>query len=495
MAFRIDLYNFSKKENSTKRPSLESATSFNCKLKKPSGILNPAIELNIGLSSSPAGYNYAYIPNFNRYYWIEEWINDGPLWTATLKVDVLATYKTEIGQANLYVLRASNEFDTNIIDTYYTSKTNAQTSRSTFTKPHDYHTQLGKDGYIVGLISKQPALLSDLGAQYGSLTYVYFTRKGLRDLVRYLMNTNNWAGPNGFGFDLDDCSLELQKSLVDPLQYIKSCLWVPYTLPMSVIGSDLDFYGWTVPNIEHVILSNTSIIDTESVTVNITKHPNTSTRGNYINVSPYTKIWLTASPYGVIELDTTITANITSITLEEHLDLISGKAILNIIGGGVIMEKVEATLGVPIQLSQVSRDYLGMASGIAKSIAGGVEAGIGGALMSMSGGMFGGDSLASGLSGAIGGAVDSYKASIPKAHSLTGGGGFVDVSETWAINYQFFRQTADDNAHVGRPLYDNRVISSLGGFCLVKDGSIPLESTLNESLEVKKYLESGFFYE
>lgn len=494
MAFEVKLFQFSKKENSTKRPNDADASSFNCVLKDGSGIINPNILLDIGINNAPSRYNYAYIPSFNRYYWIDEWVNDGKLWSATMNVDALATYKTQIGASNLYVLRASNEYDGNIIDSYYTSKTNISSGKTAINKPHNKINSLGKDGFIVGLISNPGGIISDLGAQYGSITYEYFTRKGLYDLVKYLMNTQNW-GSLGTGFDLNDASLELQKSLVDPLQYIKSCLWVPYDMQISIIPSTLSFYGWDVPNIEHTTLSSMGIINTESVNVSIPKHPSTNSRGNYVNCSPYTRLWLNATPYGVIELDTSITANLSTITLKESLDLIDGKAILTIEGGGVVIDKQVAQMGVPIQISQVSRDYLGVVGGVAQSVMGGVEAGIGGGLMYLSGGMFGGDMVGSGLSGIVGGAVDAYKSYIPKSKSLGGGGGFVDLSETWHINHTFFLQTDDDNSHVGRPLYANRVISNLGGFIMVKDGAISLNATQQESQLVKTYLERGFYYE
>ena len=131
MAFRVDFYNFSKKENSTATPSANSATSFNCKLLSPSGVLSPVLEINLGVNNYP-NYNYAYIPNFNRYYWISDWVNDGPLWRCSLNVDVLASYKTAIGNTNLYVLRAANSYDGDIIDTLYPTDTDATITSSEY---------------------------------------------------------------------------------------------------------------------------------------------------------------------------------------------------------------------------------------------------------------------------------------------------------------------------------------------------------------------------
>ena len=49
----------------------------------------PVIKLDIGLDNSPSGYNYAYIPDFNKYYYVSEWMFEERLWVAYLEEDVL----------------------------------------------------------------------------------------------------------------------------------------------------------------------------------------------------------------------------------------------------------------------------------------------------------------------------------------------------------------------------------------------------------------------
>lgn len=489
--FTIKLFRFSKKENSTAVPDSASASSFSCVLKKDSGIIRPIIELDIGLSTAP-NYNYAFIPAYNRYYWIENWTNINPLWSAELKVDVLASNKSAIGASNLYVLRSSSAYDGDIIDSYYNHKTNSSIEEYAITRPHDVDPRGTGGSYIIGLISSDVNNLSAYLSQYGSIRYIQMDRKNLLKLVDYLTDKNNWTA---LDFNLTDASVSLQKSLADPLQFIKSCLWLPLPIEASLAPTDLDFYGWTIPNMEYLPVSNLTMVKMASVSVNIPKHPATASRGNYVNVSPNTKLWLDIAPYGMIELDTTITANASSITLIEDIDMIDGKGILSIEANGCTIDKYNAQIGVPINLSQVTRDYLGMAKGALASVAGGVEAGLGGVLMSLTGGMMGADSIVGGITGAIGGAVDAYQASFPKSKSLGGGGGFVDLCQQWWLISQFFMQTDDDNDHVGRPLYQNRVINTLSGFIIVKDGSIPLPVTSAEAQEVKDYLERGFYYE
>ena len=79
---KVKFFSFAKKENSTAQPT--GGTEYECQIKRESGILNPEIILNIGLTGAPAGWNYAYIADFSRHYFIREWINEGPIWRALM---------------------------------------------------------------------------------------------------------------------------------------------------------------------------------------------------------------------------------------------------------------------------------------------------------------------------------------------------------------------------------------------------------------------------
>ena len=110
----INFYTFSKKENSTKRPT-GAGTVLSCNIKSRSSIVNPFIELK----TNPTAFNYCYIPSFNRYYYISDITFDSGLWLVTCRIDVLATYKTEIGNTSMYILRSSERSNGEIVDTLF----------------------------------------------------------------------------------------------------------------------------------------------------------------------------------------------------------------------------------------------------------------------------------------------------------------------------------------------------------------------------------------
>ena len=74
MGFTVKLYTFSKRDNSTKGPLGTAGSEFSCVLKSGSGIMRPTLTFDFGRASDPSQYNYAYISDFDRYYFIEDGI-------------------------------------------------------------------------------------------------------------------------------------------------------------------------------------------------------------------------------------------------------------------------------------------------------------------------------------------------------------------------------------------------------------------------------------
>lgn len=75
--------------------SLDAGPSFDCVLKSGTSILNPTILLKS--SDNLSLYNYMYISDMERYYFIDDIISlHNDMWEVSGHVDVLETYKTDI---------------------------------------------------------------------------------------------------------------------------------------------------------------------------------------------------------------------------------------------------------------------------------------------------------------------------------------------------------------------------------------------------------------
>lgn len=480
MAFTVNFYNFAKRENATYRPT-GTGTQYSCILKESSSIANPVIILDVGTGSDPT-FNYAYIAEFDRYYFVTDWIwIQNRLWQASLSTDLLATFKTEIGSSSMYVLRSSAAGDGTIIDDYYPVKTTCTTQTTIGLSPWIHTTgsddiDLAAGVFVVGYVTSQQPNNSHM---YGSVVYSAMKQSGLRALVDELLDDSLLSGS---GFDTADATLALQKSLIDPLSYIKSCVWLP-VLYESLPGTELQsvhIWDWTI-ECNNKIISNDPPYIQYTVNLDIIKHPLTNTRGNYLNTSPYTRINMDLPPFGNLELDTTLTANATQVQSLITFDLITGQGRARIIIDGVCVDMAEAMIGVPIQLSQVTKDYLGAAQSGFNAIAGTIG--------SMLTGQIGGA-----ISSAGNGIANAVRAMQPRGSSVGGNGSFAHLKNRPRLYHQFMIPVDEDNDHCGRPLCQIRRLDTIPGYLLIKDAEIDINGFTGESEAVRAYLETGFFY-
>lgn len=476
--FNVKFYNLQKRDNSTKRPgSGTMQRNFECRVLNGTGVVNPKIELDIGLEENPSGYNYCYIEDFKRFYFVREWTFDRGLWIASLNVDVLATYKNEIGNTPLYILRAARAYNPSIIDNMYPCRTNCNYDKTVITKPYiPYYSQSGFGGcYILGVVNEN--------ASFGSIRYYAVEAPTLATVCDYLIND---AVSVVNGFKENDASLALQSSLIDPIQYIKSAIWLPFSrtdLNITIASVNVKVYRWAIPNASGYPL--VTPYASKSFTIPIKKHPYTESRGNYVNTKPYTSVTLAFPPFGVIDLDTSIINSATSLNLELYIDPITGKGILEIKANNIILNRLEAQIGVPIQLSQIKSDYLGAATSIIGGAAGAVGSFARGGAAGIAGGI-------AGIAGSIGNAVEAL---IPKAQTIGSGGSFSHLEGPCEIDYQYFLPVDDDREHNGRPLCEIRTPASLGGYMLIQDGDVSTTGTSMEDQSIRSYLENGFYYE
>ena len=467
MSFTVNLYTLNKRDNSTKRPT-GSGTSYSCVLKHGSGIMRPSISLNLGLSNDPSQYNYAYIPAFERYYFIEEWFFDNALWTASLKIDVLATYKAEIGSSSLYIIRAAGASDGSITDLLYPAKTGCNFSSDTKTNPWNTN-----HCFVVGCVSEN--------ASMGSIKYYVLGAGQMAVMCQALMDKDGIISAAN-GFNLTDASQALQLSLVDPIQYIKTCVMLPvaYTDMVNYGASEqVVVFNFTPGQIQGVVIQPNTRVN-KSYQFSIPKHPDTNSRGNYVNSAPFTNLTLTIPPWGCIDIDTSVTCNASTLDINVDLDPITGKAVLVVKCNGIILNRLESQVGVPISLSSVTRDYIGAATSAL------------GAVGSLIGGFAAPDV---GMIGAVSGIGNAVKSLIPRSQTIGSTGAFVSNRGEFRLDAQFFRPIADDNTHNGRPLCQVRRIDTLSGYMIIQDGDVTINGTSAEDREIRSYLEGGFYYE
>lgn len=485
MAFNVNFYNFAKRENATYRPT-GSGTEYSCILKEASSIANPTIQLDIGTNDSPS-YNYCYIGEFDRYYWITDWTwIKNRLWEATLSTDLLATFKDEIGAASLYVLRSAAAYDGTINDEFYPAKVNSTFQTLEQATPFTFNVQSG--AYVVGIAS-------GLHPTYGTTTYWLLDTAQLDALMQSL-NSEIVQAPN---FTTADASFALQKALIDPFQFITSCIWFPLDysdIPALGGQTNISAGGFPLNNATGEHINASTPLKEYTLSFALPNHPQIA-RGNYMNGN-YRKLFLEIPPFGTCELDGLIAANYSNIIVKISIDAISGMGTIRVGCGNntdidVLLERYETQVGVPMQLSNIRTNIMGGAANLASSLIGGIA--------SLAMGNIAGGGI-NGVSG-ITGTLDMFK---PRVNYLGSTGSFASLTNTKPqsiptsyvvqakLYVQFINIVDEDLDHSGRPLCQIRQISTLSGYNVVKDGEVDINGFTGEAEAVRAYLESGFFY-
>lgn len=461
-------YKYSKRENSTARPADNAGLLNKIALKKDTDLNHPEILLYLGMGASPE-WNYIYIPDLGRYYFVESWqFVENRNWSASCTVDVLASYKYEIGYQEHYVVRSASRRNEKITDLLYPASTDVTTQVSFIQSlwMNNNEISINNGTFIVGIDSYD--------ARYGSLDYYMIGYNDLSDLCDYLVNDLIQNGVNGFTDT--DASIALQRSLVNPLQFIKSCLWFPIALDdLKSLGSLADVYAFSYDTgVDGYRLGNKAVYDAPVLNVTRLSHPQASTHGAYMNSAPFTDVQLKIPPFGIIDLDATVIANAESIAITHTVDLITGKVIAELKSGVKTMNRISTQLGVPIQLSQITRDYIGAVTSAVSAV---------------------GSALTGNFIGAANGIGNAISSGAPKVNSVGSNGGFCDLYGDIELIYTFYTQTDVNNEERGRPLMKKVMLNTLSGYMEVEHADIDIPCTAEESTMIRDYLESGFYYE
>ena len=126
MAFTITTYNFAKRSNSTKQPVSETGQDLTVVLKDKTSYDRPTF-----LLSSDNLISFNYVKWGSWYYFVTDVSfvrND--LYEVSCDLDVLATYKTEIGATSAFILY-DTAANTEIVDTRLSMKSTTTTSSAT----------------------------------------------------------------------------------------------------------------------------------------------------------------------------------------------------------------------------------------------------------------------------------------------------------------------------------------------------------------------------
>lgn len=480
MAYTLKLGTFAKLENSTAQPNTTGWAEYSVNLKGGTDLIDPTVTLNISTATLD-GYNYATM--MGKYYFIRGKNNiRGDLNEVELKLDPMATFKSNIGAASLYVLRSASAANGNIRDTYYPLKANS-------TRTHGVQLPVPVGGHetsIPGDYSSGVIVVNVAGTKTaGASTLWQMLPTDFANMVSAL-----YAEINGFQFS-DMIAKVVQAFGGNPQQLINSAMWFPF--PFDVIDvRQVTIGSWDAtvdpsdPDSSAITggLITDPVLGLPDVTFTLPKHPLAATRGGYLNLSPYTQYELGFPGCGVCSLDTGKLQAETGITIKRYMDAFSGQLFIKVIAdtSNQMIAYMNGQVGIPISLRGANN---------ANSLIGGALATTGAVVGAAITG--GASTLMGAISAGVGTALEAVGGT-PVSSSM--GAGFAGITDEriW-LDTICYDVTDADNTHNGRPLCEVRTISTLSGYIKVAEGDVAIPAPLPIQQEVKAFLEGGFFYE
>ena len=112
--------------------NLTELTTLTGTLREQSSIIDPIITIS-DIDDYIGSMNYAYIPEFNRYYFITniESVRNN-LWKVSFHVDVLFTYRDAIRTNSAIIERNENEYDLKLNDGLFRTQQNPRIAQFPF---------------------------------------------------------------------------------------------------------------------------------------------------------------------------------------------------------------------------------------------------------------------------------------------------------------------------------------------------------------------------
>lgn len=440
MAYQVDFGTISKKENSTATGFTVQA-SASCSLKDPSDLYAPVFTYQ---GDFPITANYMHVPAMRRYYWITATTFVLGHWEITGKVDVLASFKAEIGATSCYILRASAAYVLDLPDPLAVAVTQPEIKRLS-----DSLGLSAAGSFIVCCAGKTGNAYYMLDAASWQRLYSVVYTSGF--LVDYY---NVW----------DAVVQDVSNAILNPDDYIINAKWVPAPVTGAAAEISLGFTNTGVTG--HVIQPGQSIF-TRVFTWTIPAHSQAAQFGTYLNGNMYRKITLHLPGYGNMVLDADALSTSPTLQITAEMD-ITGCLSYSVDYAGIhcyVVCDLSCDAGFAVTKSGISNALASIVSNPPDTISEGI------------------------MTATLGAIPQVERASSGGSRSALVAGQLVICT---IVNYSIM---APATAQQGRPLCTVATPAEYPGYLKIGNPSVAAPATQTELDEINAHLERGFFYE
>lgn len=503
---KATIYNYSKKHNSTKGMPTSGGTEVDIDLKWAGcGITNPVLIINYGLTNPPYNFNYVVIPSWHRGYFVGDWTFDRGMWTAPCICDVMGSYRDNILNKSLFVIRAKSDWNGNIPDLERVGT--AAITREWIFKQFDNTTNPANGTFIVGVSGKTSR------KTMGCVQYYSLNQEQMFELCTNLLQNTNWL-------DIDwetageYITNDLVKCLLNPLQYIVSCHWIPWEpTGLDTQSGQLPVGWWSVPVNNAKVVPAGKLVS-KSYTIDINHHPKESV-APWAQSSPYTQYNLFVPLVGNIVIDPVDIVGYNRLIIQYTLDAVTGDAIVNVLTQenaavpySKLLRSFNVNMSVKIPLSQMTSDVYSAGMSVFNGVVDISKTTVGAVGQALSQGGksgFGAGNIVDAVSSItldnaktfVNTVGDFVTSMIPKVETIGTVGSWARyLMDSQIILECIFMDITDiDLDTMGAPLCEKRQLSSLSGYAICKTGDIDIDAMYGEYQMIEHYLTTGFYIE
>lgn len=468
----VKFWNFSKRINSTARPSDPALAELSCRLKDDTSIHDPVLQI----ATNNFGYEYAYISDFGKYYFVRDVVSIGNnLVEYHLTEDPLATYRTEIGNTYAHVVYSSLNYDESVIDPRISVK-NRRHIETSGGPTSTYQVFPSSGGWYILSVFNDKYVSG--GSTAGVACSYALGDDSMAAVRRWLGNASTITAIDNFLGG-------------DPLRSIFSCIWVPYDLSNAGVSSSyIDICGQTNPD----LLTECRWLYEFSRKTHTISVPCHLRYLDFRATEPYTSGNIYLPGVGLVNLNMGDWINSNYINVEYTIEHITGNMRYFLkTDDGEIIHTIDCCVASQCPLGQSTINAGTVLSGIAGTSAGAAA---------LAGGVAtGGAGAVSGALSMLAGIANTALAANKRETTLSGAiGGRLAQTQPYIQHTEFSVDTEDPGAVAyiaerGRPYFGVAQISSLSGYVQCEGASINCAASAVEKEEINQMLNSGFYYE
>ena len=445
----IVLYHFSKKKNSTKRPTGQGI-EVPCLLKSATTFQNPMFILQKPMNDM-LQFNYAKWAD--HYYFIDSTtsINAGQTEISCTE-DVLATYKNEIGNYTCFIERSSNQ-TTLANDTMYIPTNDWVLSTRNVSHKEKIMTSTYSQQYIIRVVSRT-----------GVASY-YINGDQLNNLLDYMYTESNFT---------DVITDAITKLMFDPFKYIVDLKWIPFVESAFKNNNNetIQLGFWDSGVMAKRIDEDTVVNFSYSFAFNNPLYAITDFRyyspsfSNYFIKLPFIGV-VALNPYKIDE----------SVNALYQFDATSGLCNVFLQSKRVVFASYQFQLSVPVQIGYASTNIAQLTTSAVSLVGAGLQG-----------------NIAQGISSGI---EAGRSITAPEVSMLGTIGNISNKLNNQILEFYSYACTSinPDGASEGYADGTVRSISGLSGYIKCRNAPIEISGFTGDQEAVNNYLNSGFYYE